>query len=160
MCELTNSSGGLQHDALDLSSYDGLLLSVIKGDGKLYCLNLYDSIGEVVDQRTGKRESVIEFKYNFTPQVAFDSEVAELGGDSSTFAHSQIFIPFKDFLPYYRGRLVDAETMTARDPSFAIKSLTLDTSRIKALSLMCQSNFGTQSGPFSLFLESLHAFKG
>ncbi|KAJ9086587.1 hypothetical protein DSO57_1002309 [Entomophthora muscae] len=150
---------GSQKEVLDLSSYDGLSLSILKGDGNAYCLNLYNTIGEVVDPETGKRESVIEFKYSFTPDPSFNSEVAQLGGDSDNLARSQVYIPFKDFLPYYRGRLVDAEIMLARDPSFSSKSLILDSSNIKALSMMCQSGFGKQSGSFSLFLESIFAYK-
>ncbi|TVY80310.1 Uncharacterized protein LSUE1_G005869 [Lachnellula suecica] len=70
----------------DLSGYDGLLLNIVKADGKKYTLTLKD---ELLPQRSdGREQSTISWEYDFTPTT---------GG-------AKVLAKWSDFNATYRGR--------------------------------------------------------
>jgi len=150
---------------IDLSNFEGLYVIILKGDGKTYSLNLKDHVGEVLDYKTSKRVSTIEYKYTFTPKENICQEIPEYGGDAIDFISlTPMFIPFYDFIPYYRGRPVVGETDRDKNidsetyAPLAVKATPINLRNIRSLSIMCASSFGKQSGCFSLTLESISAY--
>ncbi|RKO89099.1 complex I intermediate-associated protein 30-domain-containing protein [Blyttiomyces helicus] len=112
----------------DLSAWDGIELVTVKEDGKRYALNLMSDLGP--RRPDGRVESTIEYKYSF------DSNPAGAGAARS--------IQWADFSAFYRGRPVpDASP--------------IDPARIAAISIMCQSYFAQQDGPFELEISSVAA---
>ncbi|EJP66349.1 CIA30 family protein [Beauveria bassiana ARSEF 2860] len=116
--------------ALDLSSYDGILISIAgphKADGKRYVLTLKDEL--LPPRRDGRETSSISWEAEF---------VAEKPGD--------IKLPWKAFKATYRGRdKPDAKP--------------LDLANIKRLGLMMRSFFDEQKGDFALYLSAIAAYK-
>lgn len=70
----------------DLSSYDGIQVDVVKGDGKRYTLIVKDTVPE--DKRgTGREKASVNWEYDF-----------EAGEDKS-----EIWVPWSSFKAVYRG---------------------------------------------------------
>ncbi|KAF2157702.1 CIA30-domain-containing protein [Myriangium duriaei CBS 260.36] len=114
----------------DLSEYDGIQLDITKGDDKRYTLILKDELLPP-NPTNGREQSTTSYEY------AFHTKDLDLP--------TTVQIPWASFQPTYRGR----EQKDAKP---------LDKSRIKRLSLMMRSFFGTQKGPFSISLRSISAY--
>ncbi|GAB7361111.1 hypothetical protein MBLNU230_g1149t1 [Neophaeotheca triangularis] len=118
----------------DLHKYAGITLHLAKGDKKRYTFILKD---EVLPKNSndGRDQASISYECDFElpPQ-------AEPG-----HSHDRtVFIPWESLNPTYRGKLKkDAKP--------------LDRSKIKRVSIMMRSYFGTQEGDFSLELRSITA---
>lgn len=68
--------------------------------------------------------------------------------ESDTTNYVKIYrVPWDSFKAYYRGRPVED------------KDKRLNTADIKSLSIMIASGFGKQKGNFSLYLQSIAAYK-
>jgi hypothetical protein len=80
----------------DLASYDGLQIKLGKSDGKKYTLILKD---EVLPKRPdGREQSTVSWEYDFTCQK------------------TDLFIPWGDFKPTYRGKpKSDAKSLDLED---------------------------------------------
>ncbi|KAJ3019909.1 UNVERIFIED_CONTAM: hypothetical protein HDU68_010431 [Siphonaria sp. JEL0065] len=116
----------------DFSNFEGIQITSLKGDGFTYALNLYNELGGW--RPDGRRESSVEFKYSFKPTTSANNEL-------------QIFeAPFEDFVPYYRGRPVEGV------------SKKLNASNIVAVSVMVQSYFDEQKGPYHIELKSIECY--
>jgi hypothetical protein len=127
-----------------LSNYDGLLITLLQGLDHTYSINLSNEIGELLDPRTGKRQSTLNYHYYFTPKHYIGMNIEE----SDTTNYVKIYrVPWDSFKAYYRGRPVED------------KDKRLNTADIKSLSIMIASGFGKQKGNFSLYLQSIAAYK-
>lgn len=73
----------------DLSSYDGIEIKLLRGDGKKYTLNLKTVIPEKMEN--GRDASTVEYAYSF---------IAPLHT-------TKLFASWKEFEPYYRGKLME-----------------------------------------------------
>ncbi|PWN26623.1 CIA30-domain-containing protein [Jaminaea rosea] len=102
-----------------------------KGPVTSYVLNLYTTMP--VKRPDGRNESSTVYEYNFNV--------------STSSAEVSAFHPaWSDFEPTYRGR---------PQPS----APKLDPEEIKMWSIMARSDFGSQSGPFELVVDSISAVK-
>jgi len=99
----------------DLSAFDGLVLRV-RGDGKRYGFRL----------KTDASFDGVSYQVQIEPPAAAWTEIA---------------VPFTDFIPVYRGRVV------RNHPP-------LDPSRIATFGLL----ISRQDGPFRIDIESIRAF--
>lgn len=70
----------------DLSDYDGVLLDIVKSDGKKYTLTLKDEL--LPPSSNGREQSTISWEYDFKPKT---------GGE-------KVFAKWDDFNATYRGR--------------------------------------------------------
>ncbi|KAK3056292.1 hypothetical protein LTR09_002799 [Extremus antarcticus] len=116
----------------DLSDYAGIQLDIAKGDKKRYTFILKDELLPP-DEKTGREQSTISWECDFelSPQ--------DKPGD---VCDKSVFIPWDSLNPTYRGKLKkDA------DP--------LDLKKIKRMSIMMRSFFGTQEGKFSLKIKNI-----
>ncbi|OAQ99229.1 hypothetical protein LLEC1_01868 [Akanthomyces lecanii] len=116
--------------ALDLSSYEGILITIArqhKADGKRYVLTLKDELPS--PRKDGRETSSISWEAVF---------VAEAPGE--------IKLPWKVFKATYRGR----EKPDAKP---------LDRGNIKRLGLMMRSFFDEQNGDFALDMTAIAAYK-
>ncbi|EAW14971.1 CIA30 family protein [Aspergillus clavatus NRRL 1] len=116
----------------DLSGYDGLALRINGSDGQRYTLTLKD---EVLPKRAdGREQSTLSWEYDFRPSAGI------AGGEE------RVLVKWADLKATYRGReKEDAEP--------------LDLSRVKRISIMIRSFFGTQEGDFELGIDSIAAFR-
>lgn len=96
----------------DLSNFDGILLDIEKTDGKKYTLTLKD---EILPKRPdGREQSTVSWEYDFVTADLTKHDRGEGG---------EIFVPWEDFVPTYRGReMKDAKP--------------LDLKKVKRFSLM------------------------
>ncbi|KAI8805872.1 complex I intermediate-associated protein 30-domain-containing protein [Cladochytrium replicatum] len=117
--------------SMALEKYSGLTVTTVAGDGKQYALNLKTTL--IPDIPDGGPRSTIEYKHIF----------------SANAAQQETLIQWSQFKPYYRGRPVN-ETEVAKE---------VDPASIVTVSLMCQSLFDKQSGPFSVELVAIDAVK-
>ena len=120
----------------DLSGYDGIELSIGRGDGKVYTLILKDE--ERKERRDdGREQSNLSWEYDF------DAPFTEHGQST---AGDILFVPWDHFIPTYRGRL----KKDARP---------LKTGNVVRFSIMMRSFFDAQEGEFELVLKSIAAVK-
>ncbi|KAH7312235.1 complex I intermediate-associated protein 30-domain-containing protein [Stachybotrys elegans] len=119
---------------LDLSDYDGILVSVVDADDKRYAITLKDQLprGRRPD---GREKAAVSWEADFTAKHA--------DGDM-TGAPVQIFLPWSAFKPTYRGR--DKGNVKP-----------LDLTSIKRVGLMMRSFFGQQDGDFSIDIHAVAA---
>ncbi|KAI9339595.1 CIA30 family protein [Obelidium mucronatum] len=113
----------------DLAAFAGIAVAADCADGRTYALNLHNSLG--ARRPDGRRESAVEFKFSF---------------ETTPGAAAVFYAPFSAFVPYYRGRPVTDG------------SATLDPSNIVSMSIMIQSYFDKQKGPYELVLHSISAY--
>ncbi|KAI8799654.1 complex I intermediate-associated protein 30-domain-containing protein [Cladochytrium replicatum] len=113
-------------DTLALYSYSGLAITTAGGDGKEYSINLKTTFPANISQ------SIVEYKYKFTANAE----------------QQEFVIKWDQFLPYYRGRPVNASSDVPKE---------VDTNSIYTVSLLCQSGFDTQKGPFTVDVVSVDA---
>ncbi|KAJ3072825.1 hypothetical protein HDU98_002849, partial [Podochytrium sp. JEL0797] len=122
--DLSHADRAVFNGVFDTSALGGAGFASVRANlnGHTYALNLYNELGGW--REDGRRESSIEFKFNFKTRGS--------GG-----AHGvEVFeAAFDEFVPYYRGRPVD-------------NGERIDASRIVGLSLMVQSYFDQQKGPY------------
>lgn len=106
-----------------------------KGPVESYVFNLYPN--EPVKRPDGRTQSSITFEHTFN--------LTKPSSRTSTKGGTQILsfdLLWSDFKPFYRGRPVDdADPLRPQD--------------VKVWSLMARSDFGAQSGPFSLQVSSI-----
>ncbi|KAK4637882.1 uncharacterized protein CLAFUR5_00677 [Fulvia fulva] len=118
----------------DLSDYAGLQILVSKGDKKRYTLNLKDELLPR-DPDTGREQSTVSYECDF--EIPPQDEPGHA-------TDRKIFIPWTSFNATYRGRLKkDAKPINLK--------------KVKRLSIMMRSFFGSQSGDFSLTMRSIVA---
>ncbi|KAG9241726.1 CIA30 family protein-like protein [Calycina marina] len=114
----------------DISHYDGLELDIKETDGKRYTFILKDRL--LPKSPNGREQSTVSWEYDFQYPEADEAK--------------KVFIAWKDLKPTYRGReKQDAEP--------------LDLKRVRRVSLMMRSFFGSQEGDFSLSITSIAATK-
>jgi len=137
----------------DLSKYDGLVLDVVKSDGKKYTLILKDELLE--KSPDGREQATVSWEYDFPIE----------DGDAEEGGKGKVFVKWEDLKPTYRGR----DKKDAKP---------LDLENIERISLMIRryvcvacdvpqtkhmqhadplSFFGTQEGDFSLSIKSISA---
>lgn len=115
--------------AWDLSAYDGIEISIVQGDEKVYTLILRDH--EIAEKREDGREHAA---------INWETELqAPTGGGTA-------FKAWKDFNAFYRGK-------ERKDVG------TLKTEHLRRIGIMMRSYFGTQEGEFRLILKSISARK-
>lgn len=118
----------------DLSDYAGIQISIAKGDKKRYTFNLKDDLLPK-DPETGREQSSISYECDF--------ELPPQTEPGHTYSKT-VFIPWKSFTPTYRGKVKkDAKP--------------IDLKKVKRLSIMMRSFFGSQKGDFSLSMSSIKA---
>ncbi|KAF2771730.1 NADH:ubiquinone oxidoreductase complex I intermediate-associated protein 30, partial [Teratosphaeria nubilosa] len=117
----------------DLSAYKGIKLNIAKGDKRRYTFTLKDSLPP--QRPDGRDEASISWEIDFI--LPPESEP----GDSHA---RSIVIPFTSFNPTYRGK-------PKKDAA------PLDLNKVKRVSIMMRSFFGTQEGEFSLSVRSIQA---
>ncbi|KXT08538.1 hypothetical protein AC579_5415 [Pseudocercospora musae] len=118
----------------DLSDYAGIEICVAQGDKKRYTFNLKDEL-PCSDPESGREQASITYECDFElpPQT-------KPGPAHDRF----VFIPWSSFNATYRGRLKkDAKP--------------IDLKKIKRMSIMMRSFFGSQEGDFSLSMRSICA---
>ncbi|ORY61331.1 CIA30 family protein [Pseudomassariella vexata] len=110
----------------NLTDYHGLSIHTGKSDGKKYTLTLKD---ETLPKRPdGREQSTVSWEYDFVPNCN----------------HGELFVPWDDFKPTYRGR------PKADAPA-------LDLANVRRISLMMRSFFGSQHGEFRLEIDCIAA---
>lgn len=114
-----------------MGEYDGIDIAIRKSDGKRYTLIVKDTLLPP-NPDNGREQSTTSYEYDFVVESSAES--------------TSIRIPWSSFNPTYRGR----EQKDANP---------LDTTRVRRISIMMRSFFGTQSGSFSLSLKSISAYK-
>lgn len=114
----------------DLSSYSGLLLTILKSDGKKYTLTVKD---ELLPLRSdGREQSTISWEHDFIiPSIPAGEK-------------KEVYVAWEDLRATYRGRDVEDPTPLKR-------------SDIRRLSLMMRSFFAKQEGDFELVVEEIAA---
>lgn len=129
--------------ALNLNGYDGLALTV-RGDGRDYKVNLKN--GDTPE---------ITFQAQFSTTAATPSTTGPTGADR----WHRVTLPWAEFLPVRRGRLLHGE-------GGATYGRTLDTTALSSVAVLCSklSAGGLPSpsfhpGPFSLALRSITAYR-
>ncbi|KAK5167953.1 uncharacterized protein LTR77_006520 [Saxophila tyrrhenica] len=120
----------------NLSDYAGIQLDVAKGDKKRYTFILKDELLPP-DEKSGREQSTISWECDFElPPQTKPGDVCD----------KSVYIPWDSLNPTYRGKLKkDA------DP--------LDLKKIKRISIMMRSFFGSQEGDFSLKIKTLAALE-
>lgn len=137
--------------ALNLNGYDGLALTV-RGDGRDYKVNLKN--GDTPE---------ITFQAQFSTTAAADDAPSSTtaGGAAAPAADRwhRVTLPWADFLPVRRGRLLHGD-------GGATYGRTLDTTALSSVAVLCSklSAGGLPSpsftpGPFSLALRSITAYR-
>lgn len=106
----------------------------------------------------GREQATISWEYDFsvsdavlTPITSTPTPITSAANEKSSpsaSARSRIYIPFTDLAPTYRGK-----------PLSRSKVQPLARGSIKRYSLMNRSFFGTQSGSFSLYVQSIAAYR-
>ncbi|KAJ3216104.1 hypothetical protein HDU67_009905 [Dinochytrium kinnereticum] len=122
------SQRNVAEDVYNLQNFSGLRIDIIEADGKIYAINLKNSLGDV--KPSGQLEATPEYKFLWTP---------------SSTQPSSVTVEWSKFVPYYRGR-----PMGASAPK-------LDVARIKSVSIMIASLFDIQQGPFGMLIERVSA---
>ena len=87
----------------------------------------------------------LSYEATFSPSSVSSQSITAFGVTSSVVG---IEIPWKEFVPTYRGKKVEST-----DPRYK----PLQTDSIYEMSLMCRSGFGKQSGVFDLVILSIGA---
>lgn len=128
---------------LNLNGYDGLALTV-RGDGRDYKVNL---------------------KNGDTPEITFQAQFSTTAAPASTTGPAgadrwhRVTLPWADFLPVRRGRLLYGD-------GGATYGRTLDTTVLSSVAVLCSKlsagglpSPSFQPGPFSLALRSITAYR-
>ncbi|KAI9878611.1 MAG: hypothetical protein M1830_000430 [Pleopsidium flavum] len=123
----------------DLSAYDGIMLDIKSGDGKMYTFIIKDEI--LPPSEGGREQASISWEYDFRAENRGDEDEGSRGEEEK-----QVWIPWSKLKATYRGR----EKKDAAP---------IDLSHVRRFSLMMRSFFGTQEGDFSLVLRSISAAK-
>ncbi|MCJ1395795.1 hypothetical protein MMC18_008681 [Xylographa bjoerkii] len=117
----------------DLSTYDGIQVEVIKGDGKMYTLIVKNEVPQS-KRDDGQEMSSVSWEYDF------NTTESSVGSGQTT----KVWVPWKEFKATYRGReKKDAEPLKKGE--------------IRRFSIMMRSFFEKQEGDFELVLASISA---
>ncbi|KEY70763.1 hypothetical protein S7711_03259 [Stachybotrys chartarum IBT 7711] len=120
--------------SLNLSDYDGILLSIVKADRKRYALTLKNSLPP--NRPDGRERAAVSWEADFVAPEDADGDLSD--------GPANLFLPWSAFKATYRGKdKPDAEP--------------LDLANIKRVGLMMRSFFGEQDGDFSLDLHGIAA---
>ncbi|KAF5024548.1 hypothetical protein F66182_3311 [Fusarium sp. NRRL 66182] len=117
---------------LDLSAYDRLLLEIPYTDGKIYTINVRDTVA--APSKDGKAQPTLNWAYDFQLPATKKGELSL----------TQVIIRFKDLVPTIRGTI-----QNDTEP--------LDLTHIVGASIMIRSFETTQDGDFELRIKSVAA---
>jgi hypothetical protein len=125
----------------DLAPFAGVEVSIdaLLSDHKVYTLILKDQLLPR-NPLNGREQSTPSWEYDFSKS---DCHHETSTASSSSFS-ATLFVPWDRFKPNYRGK-------PRHDTG------ELDLGNIKRISIMIRSFFGSQQGPFNLYIESIAA---
>ncbi|KAK6355659.1 hypothetical protein TWF718_000051 [Orbilia javanica] len=156
----------------DLSKADGVAIGLGDIDDRIYTLVLKDTI--LPKRPDGREQSTISYEFSFSilnngndglgraiyrgssplanlpekPYALSRFYRPKLGENNEASTSAVIFVPWKAFYPYYRGKREPKDSPF--DP--------LDRAKIKRISIMCRSMFGKQCGHFSVQIMFISTF--
>ena len=144
-----------------LTPYTGLEITHTNGDGKTYTLILKDT-SPPPDKRAeddGRRSN----KASVNWEADFVAQPQGLNADGSGDGETKVWVPWREFKPTFRGRLIESRTHSGEGSgegggkgAGGLK-LKLKTEQVRSVGVMMRSLFGKQEGPFGVVLASVCA---